>query len=224
MKSTVIAGWVLSLFALLTMFIGHLGKHDFNWISNQISTFAAKGPHDTCITISMFLSASALVCISILISKYQMLGKNYFVYFIPITIGAVISGLIVLALFEETAQTIKALKNSTFIEIRQQSFHDAGLMVFFYCSVCLAVLSGILCTVFRKRMGERILGVFITILGPISFLLMTTNWPETMGVSCPSTGLKQRASLLCIWISMILLLSIASNISLKRDRESSHTL
>lgn len=47
MKITIIIGWTFSLLSLITMFIGHLGKHDFNWISHQISTFAAKGPNDT---------------------------------------------------------------------------------------------------------------------------------------------------------------------------------
>lgn len=130
MKKTVIAGWTAAISALITMFIGHWGARDLSWISNQISTYAAQSPNDAWITASMLISAAALVCISLLISKHQILGANGLVHVIPVLIGAVIAGLILLAFFEETARTIKMLKSATFEAIRQQSFHDAGLMVF----------------------------------------------------------------------------------------------
>jgi hypothetical protein len=220
MRNTVIAGWFFTILTLITMLIGHMGKHDLSWISNHISTFAANSPNDAWITASMIMSVAALLCISLLISRYQILGTNYLVHLIPILVGAVVSGLIVLATFEETAATIKELKSSNFNAIRQQSFHDAGLMIFFYCSICLTILAGFFCVIFRRRKSEKILGVIITCLGPISFLLMTSPWPKLLSMNGPSAGLKQRASLLCIWISMALLQSLAFNISLKRGREN----
>jgi len=104
MKYTVIAGWISAILALITMLIGHMGKHDLNWMSNNISTFAANAPNDAWITSSMFISAFSLLCIGILISKYKILGSNYFIHLLPLLIGAAISGLIVLAIFEESTQ------------------------------------------------------------------------------------------------------------------------
>jgi hypothetical protein len=60
----------------------------------------------------------------------------------------------------------------------------------------------------------------ITGMGPASFFLMTTSWPKLICIYAHSAGLKQRASLLSIWIAMALLLLLAFNISFKRDRES----
>jgi hypothetical protein len=208
MKNTVIAGWASAILALITMLIGHMGKHNLNWMSYHISTFAANAPNDTWITSSMLMSAVSLLCIGVLISKYQLLGTNYFTHLLPLLIGAAISGLIMLATFEETARTLKALKHMSFSAIRQQSFHDAGLMIFFYCSICLTIMAGFFCMIFRKG-KEKILGIIITSLGPASFFLMTTSWPKFIGINGHSAGLKQRASLLCIWIAMALLLLLA---------------
>jgi hypothetical protein len=46
------------------------------------------------------VSAAALICISVLISRYQILGTNYLVHLIPLLVGAVVYGLIALATFE----------------------------------------------------------------------------------------------------------------------------
>lgn len=218
MKSTTIAGLILAILSLITMIIGHMGKHDLSWMSNQISTFAANAPNDAWITSSMILSCFSMLCIGVLISKYQILGSNYFIHLLPLIIGAAISGLMVLATFEETARTLKALKGLPFNEMRQQTFHDAGLMVFFYCSICLSIMAGFFCMIFRKG-KEKLLGLIISSMGPASFFLMTTSWPKFIGINGHSAGLKQRASLLSLWIAMALLLFLAFNLSIKRDRE-----
>lgn len=209
MRNIVIAGWTAAILALVTMFIGHMGAPDLSWISNHISTYTAQSPNDAWITASMMISAAALLMISILISRHQILGTGYAVHLLPVLIGAVIAGLVLLALFEETAMTIKILKRSTFGAIRQQSFHDAGLMVFFYGAIFTAILAGLSCTIFRHAKSDKILGILIAGLGPAAYYLMTTPWPALIGVNGPSAGLRQRASLLCIWLSMALLLSLA---------------
>ena len=219
MKYTAIAGLTSANLSLITMLIGHMGKHNLSWMSYQISSFAANAPNDSWITGSMLISCFSLLCIGVLISKYQILGVNYFIHLLPILIGAAISGLLVLATFEETARTLKALKALPFDEIRQQSFHDAGLMVFFYCSICLSIMAGFFCMICQKG-KKKLLGLIISSMGPASFFLMTTSWPKLIGINGHSAGLKQRASLMSLWIAMALLLLLAFNISLKRDRES----
>jgi hypothetical protein len=219
MKYTAIAGLISAIMSLITMLIGHMGTLNLSWMSNHISTFAANAPNDSWITASMLISCISLLCIGVLVSKYQIFGVNYFVHLLPILIGAAISGLVVLATFEETARTLKALKGSSFFEIRQQTFHDTGLMVFFYCSIFLSIMAGFFCIIFRKG-KEKLLGFIISSMGPASFFLMTTSWPKLIGINGYSAGLKQRASLLSLWIAMTLLLLLAFNISLKRDRKS----
>jgi len=209
MKSIVIAGWAAAISALAAMFIGHLGAADLSWVANHISTYAARAPGDAWITAAMLLSACALMMISILISRYRILGNAFSVHLLPVLIGAVIAGLVLLAFFEETAVSVKILKRSTFWAIRRQSFHDAGLMVFFYGAVLLAILAGLHCILCRHARGDKVLGILIAGLGPAAYFLMSAPWPAWIGVNGPSTGLRQRASLLCIWIAMALLLSLA---------------
>lgn len=72
--------------------------------------------------------------------------------------------------------------------------------------------------IFQKG-EEKLLGLIISSMGPASFFLMTTSWPKFIGINGQSAGLKQRASLLSLWIAMAVLLFLAFNISLKRDRE-----
>lgn len=209
MKILVIAGWTAAILALAAMFIGHLGAPGLSWVSNHISTYAARAPNDAWITAGMLLSAGALVVISVLISRFQLLGSGGAVHVLPVIIGAVVAGLVLLAMFEETAVNLKVLKRSSFWAVRRQSFHDAGLMVFFYGAIVLAVLAGISCAVWRHARADKVMGVLIAGLGPAAYLLMTSPWPAYIGVGGPSAGLRQRASLLCIWIAMALLLSLS---------------
>jgi hypothetical protein len=210
MRKTIIAGWVTAVSSLAVMFIGHLGDHDLSWTANHISTFSAQGPNGAWITASILLFAASLFFVSILIMKHQVLGTNYLVYIIPLLMGAAISGLVMLASSKETAMSMNALQHAGFSAIRQQSFHDAGLLFFYYSSLLFIILSGAFCLIFRKRTVEKILGIIIACLPPASYYLMTTSWPIIIGWEGPASGLKQRASLLCIWLEIVLLLVLSS--------------
>ena len=61
MQRTLLAGWVSSFSILFSMVIGHTGQYKLSWVSNQISTFAAKGENDAWITASLILSIISLV-------------------------------------------------------------------------------------------------------------------------------------------------------------------
>jgi hypothetical protein len=116
-----------------------------------------------------------------------------------------------LAAYKETAQTMKILKNASFEAIRQQSFHDAGLLIFFYCAILVAVVLGVLIIAQADNWKEKILGGAVTVLGIAAFPLMSTAWPRLIGVLDAGPGLKQRASLLSIWLAIALVLVVASN-------------
>ena len=145
MKYTAITGLIFAVLALIAMLIGHTGAHELSWVSNQISTYAAKAPKDRWITTAMLLACGSLVCFGLLVSKYETLGRSLVAHGVTMLAGAATSGLILLACFEETATSLSALSKLGFAAIRQQSFHDAGLMVFFYCSIALGVVAGIAC-------------------------------------------------------------------------------
>jgi hypothetical protein len=204
-------GWISLISAFIAMIIGHTGSHDLRWQMDQISTYAAIAPHDRWITAAMLFPCVTLVCISILVSRYKILGDNNVAHAVPLCAGAMIAGRLTLAVYEETARTVTILKKAGFEAIRQQSFHDAGLLIFFYSAILVAVVLGVLIIAQADHWKEKILGNSVTVLGIAAFPLMTTTWPRLIGVLGADPGLKQRASLLSIWLSIALVLVVASN-------------
>ena len=202
--------------SFLLMAIGHLGTHQLSWVSSQISSYPATAPHDYFVTSSIFLSSLSLVIIGILVSKYKILGRSYFAHLIPGLSGAAAAGLIMLASYEETAKTLSLLKQSGFWAIRVQSFHDAGLFIFFYSALLLVMLLGLLAMIHNKEFNYKVLGGIIFSAGPASYLLMTTRWPKAIGFEGVTTGVNQRAALFCLWMAVTLILVIVS-----RNRYSS---
>jgi hypothetical protein len=158
----------------------------------------------------MILPCLTLICISILVSRYEILGVTHLVHIVPLVTGAAISGLLTLASFKETARTISVLRSSGFDAIRQQSFHDAGLLIFFYSGILLAVLFGILIIEHSADRKSRILGGSVAVLGLGAFPLMAMPWPRMIGILTAVPGLKQRASLLSLWLAITLVLAAIS--------------
>ena len=216
MRIAVLTGWAITSAAMAAMVIGHLGSHDLNWRTDQISTYAATAPFDGLVTLSMLLSAGALVVAGLLASRYGLFGNGIWNHAIPLLAGAAAVGLIMLAHYEETARTLAALRQSGFGAIRQQSFHDAGLQIFFYSGVLLVTVMGVLTMALGVSLAERLVGILMFGLGPGSFLLMTTAWTRAIGIEAPATGLQQRASLLCLWLAMVCVLVIATGRSFQR--------
>jgi len=208
-------GWITLVTALIAMIIGHTGSHDLSWETNQISTYAATAPYHGWITAAMILPCLTLVCISMLVSRYKVLGDTDLAHLVPLFAGAGISGLLTLAVFKETARTMSMLKNSAFDAIRQQSFHDTGLLIFFYSAILLAVSFGILIITQTTVWKKKILGGLVTLLGLVAFPLMTTPWPHMIGILSVVPGLKQRASLLSLWLAIALVLIVVSNYILR---------
>jgi hypothetical protein len=159
----------------------------------------------------MLLPCVTLVCISLLVSRYNILGDNDVAHTVPLCAGAAISGLLTLAAYEETARTVNMLKKAGFEAIRQQSFHDAGLLIFFYNAILVTVVLGVLIVAQAANGKEKILGGAVTLLGMAAFPLMTTAWPRLIGALGAGPGLRQRASLLSIWLAIALVLVVASN-------------
>jgi hypothetical protein len=208
-RTLIVTGWLTLLSALVAMIIGHSGDHDLKWTINQISTYAANAPHDQWITASMLLSCFTMVLVSLIVSN-KILGDNWLTHIVPLFVGAAIAGLLTLASYKETARSVKILPSSGFEAIRQQSFHDAGLLIFFYSATALAVVLGILIIAQASGWKEKIIGGAAALLGLAAFPLMTSAWPGLMGLLSTGPGLKQRASLLSLWLASLLVLAVAS--------------
>ncbi len=219
MRIALLAGWATLIAAMAAMIAGHLGSHDLDWRAHQISTYAAIAPLDDLVTASMLLSAATLLLAGILASRYAILGGGVGGHLVPLLAGAAAAGLIMLAQYEETARTLTALQQSGFGSIRQQSFHDAGLQIFFYSSVLLVMVMGTLAMVFGTGAADRLMGLLLLCLGPASFLLMTTGWTRAIGLSGTTVGLQQRASLSCLWLAMLCVLVIATRRSSQRVQD-----
>ena len=223
MQTVRIIGWISVTTSLLLMVIGHFGAHELNWVSFQISTYAATAPYDYFITTSILLSAVSLLIIGVLVSKYNIIGTNYFAHLVPALSGAAVSGLIMVAYYEETAKTLSLLKQSGFLAIRVQSFHDAGLLIFFYSSMLLITLVGILIILYKSNIIAKVLGGVIFSMGPLSYLFMTTSWLKLIGFEGVIIGLKQRVALLCLWVAIALILALASNKQIKSPSRAART-
>ncbi len=204
-------GLLLGCLSFIFMILGHLGADEFNMVEFQISTYAAKAPYDFFITTSILLSSLTLLIISFLNSKYKLFGTSYLANFIPGLAGIAASGLIMLSYFEETAVNLKTLQQSNFMAIREQSFHDAGLLVFFYSSLLLVSLVGALTIIHNVKKINKLLGIVVLFMAPASFMLMTTRWPAFIGFEGIAVGLNQRAALLCLWLAFIVVLVQSSS-------------
>lgn len=211
MRNIIFIGWISAVASLASMVIGHLGSHELSWKSSQISTYAAAAPYDFFITGSILLSSLSLLIIGILVSRYQIAGNGFFAHLVPTLSGAAASGLLMLAYYEETAKTLNQLKKSGFWAIRIQSFHDAGLTVFFYSAVLLVILLGSITILHHSTAKIKILGGLVLSMGPLSYLLMTTAWPKLVGFEGMTRGVNQRAALFCLWLAVVLILAMASN-------------
>lgn len=200
-----LAGWLSMVLAPVAMVIGHLGDPSLGWKTHQISTFAARGQHGDWITAAMLLSAFAMVCIGTVISGSARPGGKFTSGLIAMTLGASASGLLLLAAFEETAAGMAALRNMSVGAIREQSFHDAGLLVFFYGAILALFTAG--AALFAERgVRRRFLAATVAASGPLAYATMTTSWPATFGIAGAAIGVKQRAAFLLLWFGALLLL------------------
>jgi len=208
-KTVTIIAWACVALSLVLMVLGHFGSHELHWTSSQISTYAANAPYDYLISSAILFAALSLIVMSVLISRYQILGAHILIHFAPVLLGAAAAGLIMLASYEETANSIRMLKASSFWQIRIQSFHDAGLEIFFFSTLVFVMLAGFIVIFTRSHRKVKFIAAVIVGLAPSAVLLMATRWPQLLGFEGVTLGLNQRASLFCLWLAVALLLLIS---------------
>ncbi len=206
-RTLLITSWAAIVAAMAAMVIGHSGTTNLNWMANEISTYAAQAPHQDWITAGMLLPCVALAAIGVLVSRHRMLGDTALADTAPLLAGAAIGGLMTLATFKEAAPTMAMLRTAGMDAVIQQSFHNAGLMGFFYSTVLLVLLCGGLAALQSGRPARRrLLGAGAMLLGLAALPLMTEPWPHLLGLDGPARGLMQRASLFSLWLAAALVL------------------
>ena len=210
MRIVTALGWALSIVALAAMVTGHLGDHGLDWRLNQISTYAARAPLDELVTAAMLASAAAVASVGCLATRQEIIDAKPWNHLAPLLAGAAAAGLVMLAFYEEAAANLAVLEQAGFRAVRQQSFHDAGLQIFFFGSLLLVALLGMMIVLCDRTPGGKILGALILITAPGALFLMTTPWTQTLGLAGAQAGLQQRAALFCLWLALVLFLSLAT--------------
>ncbi|HLQ24452.1 MAG TPA: DUF998 domain-containing protein [Acidiferrobacterales bacterium] len=216
-RITLFTAWLALFTAPIALVIGHLGMHNFSWIRNQISTYAALAPNGDWITAGMLLAALALLCLGISISFRRAFGSKVLSHIASMVFGIAVSGLLILAYFRETAMNMQQLKKMGFEAVRQQTFHDAGLLLFFYSSVLAMVISGLVVVWQGSSWARRVLGGVIAATGPAAYAALITSWPRYAGFSGMDVGVRQRGAFLCLWVGALLLLALVTKTSVKHN-------
>ena len=201
--------WLGLFGALAAMLVGHTGGTELNPVANQISTYAAQAPRHAWITVGILLPCLALVCIGMLASKHKLLGGGWLAHLVPQLAGAATSGLLMLAVFQEAIPDMAMLRHASVDDIIQESFHNAGLMIFFYSTLALVILGGGLTAFHRAGRKSRLMGVAVVLLGLAAQPLVLMPWPHLLGVTGETYGLQQRASLFSLWLGAALVLLAA---------------
>jgi len=210
-RITIAIAWLALLTAPIALVVGHLGLHNLSWARNQISTYAALAPNGAWITAAMLLTALSLLCLGISISSRRAPGADLLNQIVSMMFGVAVSGLLILACFEETAMNMNQLKKSSFAAIRQQTFHDVGLLLFFYSSTIVLTISGAIVALHGSDWTRRVSGAIIAVTGPIAYVALTSSWPKFLGLGDVDAGMKQRGAFLSLWIGALLLLTLITN-------------
>jgi hypothetical protein len=212
MKALAIAAQLLMFCTIIGLAAGHLGAANLDWTANQISTFAALGPHGYLISFGLMSAAGFFVCIGILVGRSKIFSQTLLGDFLPMLAGAAFTALLLLANFKETATSANSATASA---IRQQATHDAGLLVLIVSLMSMDFIIGWLSYVRAGTLRGKLFGLVIVASVPISMMLLGTNWPTFFGLDAMSFGIKQRAFLTCLWIPQLYLLIRVRSVSIK---------
>lgn len=178
------------------MLVGHFAAPELSWTRDPISTYAAHAPLSVWITIAILASAVTILLVGIEISRIPNAAYNFISAVIPLVSGASAAGLILLATFKETISKTISSSVPTIDQARLQAFQDTGLLLFFYGSLALLILVGVVW--FRIEDGPRRFCALIPITMSVASWYALTRGPFPAN----AFGLKQRVGLLLIWLGL----------------------
>ena len=207
-RTGVIIAWIVLFAAPLALLIGHLGADNLNWLENGVSTYAAHAPHGNWVSAGILLAGLSIACLGVGISLNTRLRISLLSQIASMCCGAAASGLLMLCRCQETANNIEALKRMEFAAVRQQTFHDAGLLIFVSGAVLALMISGLTAMVRSASWGDRLLAAVVFGSGPIACAAVISSSQGPVGFLGTAPGLKQRAAFLCLWVGALCLMTL----------------
>ena len=198
----------IALLILIPMCLiaGHFNDGALDWKVNQISSYAAKAPHDNWITAGMAISV--LLLLSMATAVQNLIPNRWIGTGISQIYAMSASGLLLLTTNEETVSGTKNLMKNGKLSY-QQGFHDGGLLLFFAGTILAIILTGLTLTYSEK--GWRRWASSVLLLFPIG-----AWFSREMILESGQVGLYQRAAFLCFWAACCLLTILQA----KRDTTS----
>lgn len=217
MRTGSISAWIVLFAAPLALLVGHLGADNLSWIKNGISTYAAAAPHANWVSAGILLAGLSITCLGVGISLNTRLRINILSQIASMCCGAAASGLLMLCRFKETANNIEALKRMEFAAVRQQTFHDAGLLIFVCSAVLALMLSGLIAMARSASWGSRILAAVVFVSGPIACAVVISSAQGPAAFLGTAPGLKQRAGFFCLWVGALCLMALLTKAATRRQ-------
>jgi hypothetical protein len=215
MRPVIISAWIVLFAAPLALFVGHLGADHLSWIKNGISTYAATAPHANWVSAGILLAGLSITCLGVGISLNTRLRINILSQIASMCCGAAAAGLLTLCRFKETANNIEALKRMEFAAVRQQTFHDAGLLIFVSSAVLALMVSGLIAMARSAGWGSRILAAVVFVSGPIACAIVISSAQGPAAFLGAAPGLKQRASFFCLWVGALCLMTLLTKAAMQ---------
>jgi hypothetical protein len=170
----------------------------------------------------MLLAGLSIACLGVGISLNTPLRINILSQAASMCCGAAASGLLMLCRFQETANNLEALKRMEFAAIRQQTFHDAGLLIFVCSAVLALMISGLIVLARSASWGSRILAAVVFVSGPIAFAVVISLAQGPAAFLGAAPGLKQRTAFFCLWVGALCLMALLTKAATRRQPSNSH--
>uniref|UniRef100_A0A6V3R5E7 Uncharacterized protein n=1 Tax=Lotharella globosa TaxID=91324 RepID=A0A6V3R5E7_9EUKA len=219
---------LLCLFsAIACLVVGHSGEHDIDWIQRGISTFAANAPNDDWVTASILLFALCAALLGLMLSLTGRLRHRMSAHVASMLLGNTAVGLVFVAWFEE----VKAYPPRGYAAVRQQTFHDAGVLIFFTCSLMVLVIIGTSCLLSPPTLDassanercatsalfQRIVGLALLSIAPLTNAIKDRNWTgRLLGLPGAAMGLRQRASFAAVGMGLLVVTMLLRPLQLCR--------
>eukprot|EP00466_Bigelowiella_natans_P013605 jgi/Bigna1/79507/fgenesh1_pg.63_\ len=185
------------------MLIGHNGEHSIDWVEAGISTFAARAPRKAWITAAILMFASSLVFLGLVLSFTGPLRGRISSHVSCMLLGSAAVGLYLVAMYEEIDNP------QSHADVRQQAFHDAGVMIFISCSLLTLLCIGTSCLVHPPSHHGPITGrvAGLVMIADVPFVkgLMERNWTgRILKLEGHCMGLRQRSSFAALGVGLFL--------------------
>ncbi len=195
------ACWIGQAFVPIGLTIGHLGDHELHWQRDPLSVYAVRAPLGPAITMAICSAAAAMLVFGVIVPR--CFEHRSFAPMLSMGYGIAASGLLLIARFPGPLPPLSSFDGLPAGQIRDQLFHEAGLMLFFSTFMATLVCTGFALVLLRRHTATRALGACASVVAATA-----PQWFShgSMG----AFGLHQRLAFLFLWISACIILTVVS--------------